>query len=292
VRESFLNDERKPHEDHPYSQTFGFDEATGTLIAAPPRTPAQLVDSTAEETLLVPSAPETCASVSPIDPVFAPADTYRFPLSEQRHPLPKIDTSQTPVSAAFSNSPVSAPVVTTYQAFTPPPRSSSLPFNDLNSIHLTIPSPPSTSVPPPVPPKDTPSNGPDPSFSLLPPKAAALLGLIPTSHPLVTPRPPKPRFARERQDSLSSSGSPDVSRSSFYTNYDGPTRPSMDSTTPTTISHFHKSSSSFDRCRGVGIVQRSRRPVHSVRRRAKGFESKRMERQNSENENEDCGETY
>jgi hypothetical protein len=40
------------------------------------------------------------------------------------------------------------------------------------------------------------------------------------------------------------------------------------------------------------VCVRTRRPVHSVRRRAKGFESKRMERQNSENENEDCGETY
>ncbi|GAA5992607.1 hypothetical protein JCM5350_003669 [Sporobolomyces pararoseus] len=269
VRESFLNEQRQPHEDqHPYSHTFGFDETTGTLVTAAPLA----WNSSAEETLLVPLAPETSASVSPIDPVFA-SDSYQFPLSQQRHPLPKIDTSKTPVTSTFSNSPVSAPVVSTYQSFVPPPRSSSLPFNDLQSVQTSSPSPPSTSVPPPLPPKDAPRQ-PDPSFNLLPPKAAALLGLIPTSHaPLATPRPPKPHFARDRQGSFTSSashsGSPSVSteqyRSSFYTNYDGPSRPSVDSSTPTTMtshSNFqpHHRANQSSSSRSQGIVNRHHRP--------------------------------
>ncbi|GAA5965401.1 hypothetical protein JCM3765_004885 [Sporobolomyces pararoseus] len=267
VRESFLNDQRLPHEDqHPYSHAFGFDETT---VNAAPLT----WNSSAEETLLAPLAPETCASVSPIDPVFA-FDDYRFPLSQQRHPLPKIDTSKTPVTSTFSNSPVSAPVVSTYQSFVPPPRSSSLPFNDLQSIQISSPSPPTTSVPPPLPPKDITPYHPDPSFNLLPPKAAALLGLIPTSHASpATPRPPKPHFARDRRGSLTSSvshtGSLSISteqcRSSFYTNYDGPSRPSVDSSTPTTMtsqSNFrpHHRANKSSSSRSQGIVNRGHRP--------------------------------
>ncbi|GAA5894289.1 uncharacterized protein JCM6883_003773 [Sporobolomyces salmoneus] len=270
VRESFLHDSRQPQEDHPYVHTFGFDEATGSLIVAPPR-PPPLGDASAQETLLIPTdSPETCASVSPIDPVFA-SDSYRFPLSLQRHPLPKIDTSVTPVTSTFSNSPVSAPVVSTYQAFVPPPRSSSLPFHDLESIHLSTPSPPHTSIPPPVPPKDV--RAPDPSFALLPPKAAALLGLIVTSHPVPVTARPRPPFARDRNGSISSdtpSGSTEQYRSSFYTNYDGPSRPSVDSSTPTTMtspSTLHRTNKSslsslaaVERSQGGGIVNRANRP--------------------------------
>ncbi|GAA5882493.1 hypothetical protein JCM16303_001763 [Sporobolomyces ruberrimus] len=283
VRESFLCDIRQPRHEHPYSHTFGFDEMTGALVAAqPPPRPKLGLNPSSEETLLVPVAPETCASVSPIDPAFAPG-SYCFPLSNQRHPLPRIDTTNTPVTSTFSSSPVSAPVVSTYQAFYPPPRSSSLPFQDLESVHLSSPSPPNTSVPPPpVPPKDTPRNL-DASFSILPPKAAALLGLIATSHPLgAIPRPPKPSFARDRQGSshysgsnASASGSPSIStgqyRSSFYTNYDGPNRPSVDSTTPTTMTspstnlgHRAKNSSSTGPAqRGPG--RRTRPPPLSLK---------------------------
>ncbi|GAA5832507.1 hypothetical protein JCM3766R1_003105 [Sporobolomyces carnicolor] len=240
VRESFLNDARGPEDGHPYSHTFTFDDKTASLVPVPPRLAAVQPDSSLEETLALPIAPETCASASPVDPAFA-TEPYRFPLAQQRHALAKIDTSTTPATSKFSTSPVSAPVVTTYPSFVRPPRTSSLPFQDLDSIEFFIPSSRATSVvPPAVPPKDDDPRG--PSFALLPPKAAALLGLIPTSHPsLATPRPPKPPFAaRDRQGSLSSSGATSTTepyRSSFHTNYDGPrdSRPSVESSTPTSM---------------------------------------------------------
>lgn len=211
-----MNDPRRNIDEHPYSLVFGPDHDQRPQLTI------------ATSTFLVPPSPETSASVSPINPAFSnPSTPYRFPLlSDQRHPLPlpRLDTN-TPTSIA-STSPVSAPVLTSYQSIPRPPRSSSLPFCDLESL------------PPTPPPKPSP-------YEILPPKAAALLGLIPTSHTT-----PKPSFARdrERKDSLVSTNSTEQYRSSFYTDYDGPlTRPSCDSTTPTSLntpSSFHRKNES------------------------------------------------
>ncbi|GAA5820169.1 hypothetical protein JCM11491_000002 [Sporobolomyces phaffii] len=274
VRESFLCDARPAAaaNAHPYSQhTFTFDERTGTLVTAHPR-PAAIARREQvppeEETLLlaVPSAPETCASVSPIDPAFAvpptTAKANRFPFAQQRHPLPRIDTSAATTTTPVTASSWSAPVVeSTYPSFARPPRSSSLPFHDLASIEPDEPSPPPlTPVPPPVPPKDGPTTRrtiPDPAFALLPPKAAALLGLIPTAAP--TPRP-RPRFATPTlggsfgSSSTSSMLSPH--RSSFYTNYDGP-RPSVESSAPTLTTML---TSPLDRTEGSSSNAAKARP--------------------------------
>ncbi|GAA6060496.1 hypothetical protein JCM10212_007127 [Sporobolomyces blumeae] len=259
VRATFLNDPRAAPEEHPYSDAFGFDASLfpnppghsplGSYSPLDPNPPTATssnlaVMPNAEETLKVPSTGSE-RSASPVDPAFA-SGSYQFPTSKQRHPLPPIDTNipTSTVRSAFSSSPGSAPVVTTYQAFLPPPRSSSLPFADLASVHSTPPSPDSavpSDVPPPVPPKCT--AVPVDSFALLPPKAAALLGLIPSAHAPFAhnphARPPRPPFARDRLNSLPSSetpsGSTEQGRSSFYEAYDGPQRPSFDSSTPTTL---------------------------------------------------------
>lgn len=249
VRASFLNDPRKNIDEHPYSQA-----------SEPERPNLTITTSNKETSLLPPPPPETSASVSPIDPAFSNSGPYRFPLlSDQRHPLPlplpRLDTD-TPVSLTFTNSPVAAPVVTEYQSIPRPPRSSSLPFCDLESL------------PPTPPPKPTRAQT---SYELLPPKAAALLGLIPSSH---TPfPPPKPSFARDRDrsNSLASTNSTEQYRSSFYTDYDGPlTRPSCDSTTPTSLispsSHHRKNESSSTSPKVVRVPARSRPPPLTLRK--------------------------
>lgn len=122
-----MNDPRRNIDEHPYSLVFGPDHDQRPQLTI------------ATSTFLVPPSPETSASVSPINPAFSnPSTPYRFPLlSDQRHPLPlpRLDTN-TPTSIA-STSPVSAPVLTSYQSIPRPPRSSSLPFCDLDPSNST-----------------------------------------------------------------------------------------------------------------------------------------------------------
>ncbi|GAA5940915.1 uncharacterized protein JCM15063_000919 [Sporobolomyces koalae] len=231
-------------------ETFLSDERQGQA-SHPYASPSELksdsghLPATAEEVLLAPA--ETNASVSPIDPAFTPRD-LKSPLTRQRCPLPRIDTVKTPASSSFSSSPVSAP--------------------SIHSVHT--PTPTVTSLPPPVPPKD-----PNP-YALLPPKAAALLGLIPSAHaPFATPRPPRPMFAaRERQNSLSSSSetysvSTEPYRSSFYTNYDGPPlRPSYDCSSSTSLTCPSSQTSTVPLPITQNSKKRSQRPAPLTLHRA------------------------
>ncbi|GAA5915023.1 hypothetical protein JCM6882_006758 [Rhodosporidiobolus microsporus] len=121
------------------------------------------------------------AEVPPLPSQPVPPPSYRFPSTNGAAPaqsaLPPIDTSFRPGHPAASCSLSSAPPRPWHG--TPPPRTSSLPFNNL--AHVAAP---------------------PPQCSILPPKAAALLGLIPSASAPLDLRPPAPSFTHREADTL------------------------------------------------------------------------------------------
>ncbi|GAA5938387.1 hypothetical protein JCM1841_006726 [Sporobolomyces salmonicolor] len=220
-------------EGHPNAPTRGIDRSTLLISLSPPLEPEP-----------APTPTSSAAAWTPVALQPVPADLYRFPpcATSPNYPnLVPVNTSPSPPDSAFSTPSGAAPDPAPYPVSLMP-RSSSHPVPDLVQV-TRIPAFTLT---------------PAPSFAFLPPKAAALLGLIPSatvpfsthatppacslpslssSHTFAPPRP-----LYRRNASIASSSASSTATRSFWSGTAGnactplvpASRTSSESSTPTT----------------------------------------------------------